>query len=203
MSKCPQDTLNRIWQLYAKQGIGDDLQIIEALAYHLLRRSENPDQFENSVYPQPISLKHERTQLLETLLTDALSSLSAADLLNHCLLFQPDSMQAGGRYPTPRHISRLMADLAQVFVTNKEASIADFACGSGGLLVEFPQHNVTGSEISPTWARLARANLRLHGMNDGDIYTGDTLVIVGSRVKNHFDIITMNPPSAHRWKRCW
>lgn len=193
MVDCPQDVINRMWRLFAAQGIGDDFQIIETLAYHLLRRSGHTDRANRSTHPQPIALSDTRADALQALLTEALGNQSAADLLNCCLLFKPDTMQAGGRYPTPRHITRLMADLARVFIADDHAAVADFACGSGGLLVEFGEHKVTGIEISPTWGRIARANLLLNGMPAAEIHTGDALTILGTRVTDQFNIITMNP----------
>lgn len=202
MSDCPQDKLNRIWRLFAAQGIGDDLQIIEAVAYHLLRRNGAEAEVTGSRYPQPIPLSETREASLQTLLDEALATLTPAKLLNECLLFKPDNMQAGGRYATPRHITRLMAGLTRIFVSDGDTAVADFACGSGGLLVEFGSnpipgidgHPVTGVEISPAWARIARANLRLHSVATGEIHTGDALAVVGSRIISQFGIIAMNPP---------
>lgn len=194
MTSCPQDLINQIWRIFAAQGIGDDLQIVEALASHLLRLSEHEEQTAHSHYPQPIALSDTRTKSLESLLGEALGNLSPAELLNHCLLFRSDTMQAGGRYPTPRHITRLMADLARIFVADDQAVIGDFACGSGGLLVEFPGQEVVGIEISPTWARIARANLLLHGISPDEVYTNNALAVLGTNVTNLFDIIVMNPP---------
>lgn len=196
MNECPQDVINQIWRLFAAQGIGDDLQIIETLAYYLLQHAGYEGELGRSSYPQPIPLSDPHVASLQTLLAEARHNHTPADLLNHCLLFRLDTMQAGGRYPTPRHITRLMADLARIFVTDEQATVADFACGSGGLLAEFAGNNVTGIEIAPNWARIARANLLLHGMTAADaaVHTKNALAIVGSAVTNPFDSILMNPP---------
>lgn len=193
MAACPQDQLNRIWRLYAAQGIGDDMQIIESIAYELLRRADFGTEVEDRNYPRPVALNPSRSADLEILLNESLSGITPSALLNDCLFFRLGGMQAGGRYPTPRHITRLMADLARIFVAGDEIAVADLACGSGGLLAEFGNCHVTGVEISPNWARLARANLLLYEMSS-TIRTGDVLNEVGYLDANRFDIIAMNPP---------
>lgn len=193
MAGCPQDISKRIWRLFAAQGIGDDMQIIETLAHRLLRLDGYQELADRSSYPQPAVLGETRFEELDTHLQTALAGHSPASLLNYCLLFQVNNMQAGGRYPTPRHITRLMAELARVFVKDSGVSVVDFACGSGGLLVEFGDCELKGSEIAATWARIARANLTLHGLSAGQIQTVDAL-----NLRSHFDtsadIVVMNPP---------
>lgn len=54
-------------------------------------------------------------------------------LFNHHILFRLSTRQSGGRYPTPRHITKFIYNLAQI---EPHHSLADFACGSGGFLVE-------------------------------------------------------------------
>lgn len=109
-----------------------------------------------------------------------------------------DRMEPGGRYFTPRHLTRWAASLLEIF---PGARLADFACGSGGFLVaaaeKFPQ--VTGVEISPNWARLAFTNCLLHGIRKPDIRIGNSLSIFGKREKEtRFDCILMNPPFGAR-----
>jgi hypothetical protein len=193
MTDCPQNIINHIWRLFAGQGIGDDTQIIEALAHRLLRLEGHSALVNHSSYPQAAILNETRSEELDMHLHTALAEHTAANLLNYCLLFQPDNMQAGGRYPTPRHITRLMADLARLFVSESGVSVIDFACGSGGLLVEFDDCELRGSEIAATWARIARANLTLHGFSAEQIQTVDALNL-HSYFDTSADIIVMNPP---------
>jgi type I restriction-modification system DNA methylase subunit len=96
-------------------------------------------------------------------------------------------MRAGGQYITPRHIVRLMTALAET----KGQTVADFACGSGGLLIHSQGSKLVGVDISPEWARLARANLQLH-KQQGDIRAGNALRVVKSGEK--FACVVMNPP---------
>lgn len=95
-----------------------------------------------------------------------------------------------GQYPSPRHIVRLMTALAET----QGQSVADFACGSGGLLVHNSGESLAGIEISPEWARIARANLHLHGrQGKGNIETGNALRVLGGSDKKYACIV-MNPP---------
>jgi predicted RNA methylase len=237
MSDCPQDHFNRIWQLFAAQGISDDLQILESVAYLLLveqagqwaeLEKEVQDLLASSVsfsgnitllrsfseladWPRLSSaLSAEKTASLIRVVRHLLdnSDMQPTDLFNRCLLFQLDAMRVGGQYPTPRHIASLMASLVNIFEV--PATVADFACGSGGLLVEFGGSDVIGIEISSTWARLARANLHLHNHPAQSIFTGDALKVTESeftrrgsflhspeRNAHLFNAILMNPPFGH------
>ena len=119
---------------------------------------------------------------------------SAAQIFNEVLPGFLDRMEPGGRYFTPRHLTRWAASLVEVF---PGAHLADFACGSGGFLVATTEKSspVTGVEISPNWARLAFTNCLLHGIQKPDIRIGNSLSIFGKREKDtQFDYILMNPP---------
>lgn len=123
---------------------------------------------------------------------------SAAYVFNEELPEFLDRMEPGGRYFTPRHLTRWAASLMEIF---PGVRLADFACGSGGFLVataeKMPQ--VTGVEISPNWARLAFTNCLLHGIQKPDIRIGNSLSIFGKREKEtRFDCILMNPPFGAR-----
>ncbi|HPT69751.1 MAG TPA: N-6 DNA methylase [Syntrophomonas sp.] len=119
---------------------------------------------------------------------------SAAQIFNEVLPGFLERMEPGGRYFTPRHLTRWAASLLEIL---PGARLADFACGSGGFLVattkKMPQ--VTGVEISPNWARLAFANCLLHSIKTPDIRIGNSLSIFGKReMETKFDCILMNPP---------
>jgi precorrin-6B methylase 2 len=103
-------------------------------------------------------------------------------------------MEPGGRYFTPRHLTRWSIALLDIIPGYQ---LVDFACGSGGFLVaaaeKMPQ--VTGVEISPNWARLAFTNCLLHGFRKPDIRIGNSLSIFGRREKEEkFNGVLMNPP---------
>ncbi len=105
-------------------------------------------------------------------------------------------MLAGGGYPTPRHIAKSMISLAQVEANH---SLADFACGSAGLLVNHahkPQGLTIGIDISSEWARIAYANVKLHELNT-TILNSNALqaFIKQDAIKSlNFDRIIINPP---------
>ena len=117
-----------------------------------------------------------------------------AQIFNETLPEFLERMEPGGRYFTPRHLTRWSAALLDIFPGFR---LADFACGSGGFLVaaaeQLPQ--VTGVEISPNWARLVFTNCLLHRLRKPDIRIGNSLSIFGKRGKEEkFDGVLMNPP---------
>ncbi|MBU1024129.1 SAM-dependent methyltransferase, partial [bacterium] len=121
-----------------------------------------------------------------------------AQIFNEALPEFLERIEPGGRYFTPRHLTRWAASLLELF---PGVRLADFACGSGGFLVatteELPQ--VTGVEISPNWARLAFTNCLLHNIKKPDIRIDNSLSIFGKREKEtKFDCILMNPPFGAR-----
>jgi len=123
---------------------------------------------------------------------------SAAEVFNGTLPEFLEKMGPGGRYFTPRHLTRWAFSLLDIFPSSR---LADFACGSGGFLVEAAKKltTVVGVEISPNWARLAFANCLLHNIQKPDIRIGNSLSIFGKREKEtRFDCILMNPPFGAR-----
>ncbi len=106
----------------------------------------------------------------------------------------------GGRYPTPRHLISFMAGIVSL---TPDDSLADFACGTGGMLVDdhclYPwgAGNVTGIEISPNMARLAFANLVLNQQIKHDLYLGNAFDVFSKEDRfseSKFDVIMINPP---------
>ena len=115
-------------------------------------------------------------------------------LFNFCIIPRMPEMLTGGRYPTPRHIARAMANLLAL---QPGETLADLACGSGGLLVAAaePKPGVTGVKISPNWARIAWANAVLHDLPKPDIRIGNTFAVFSEpSPQPAFDCILMNPP---------
>ena len=147
--------LNKVWAAFRRAGITDDLRIIEQTAALLLEQEKVPSDSSLPVFSKPseFNLDDVRQQLDKA----SQQAGGAGVLFDRYILFRLDDMRAGGRYPTPRHIVRLMTVLAE---TTKKV-VADFACGSGGLLIHSQGSSLVGVDISPEWARIARANLRL------------------------------------------
>lgn len=186
------EAVNSVWSIFRSAGIADDLTIIEHIAWllldesglglrlpsHLLPRCPpQRDEFEDESefdYCEFDRLKRGLRLAAEQLEGDN-AVQKFANLFDQHILFRLSEMLAGSRYPTPRHIAHFMYALAQV---SPNDFLADFACGSGGLLItreilEEEQESrpldakeqkprTFGIEISPEWARIARANLLLH-----------------------------------------
>lgn len=177
--------LNRVWAEFRRAGITDDLRIIEGVAAFLLEQ-------ENISLSKDLPRKPEAQDLEEASIKDLLRQASelaggAAALFDRYVLFRLPEMRAGGQYPTPRHIVRLMVNLAQT----DGQSVADLACGSGGFLVHSSGRTRLGVEISPEWARIARANLLLHKKR-GRVREGSALKVI--QKQETFKRILMNPP---------
>ncbi len=120
--------------------------------------------------------------------------------------------QAGkkaGEFFTPRHVSRLLAKLAQ---PKEGARICDPACGSGGLLLLAGEeiekqgsknYALYGQESTGSTYQLARMNMFLHGKDSTRLEWGDTLnnpLLVEDDRLMKFDTVIANPPfSLKKW----
>ncbi|MFH1599623.1 MAG: N-6 DNA methylase [Pseudomonadota bacterium] len=117
-----------------------------------------------------------------------------------------------GQYFTPRHISRLMADLCSI---GKSDVVLDPACGSGGFLVatmdrlirehrmsraemvEVVKQQLYGFETEPVTAALCVANMILRGDGSTKVY-GDDCFTSRKFPKEGADVVLMNPPFPHK-----
>ena len=85
----------------------------------------------------------------------------------------------------------LLADFARVKGSERGA---DLGCASGALMLLLlwrePRLSMTGFEISPDAAALARENLRLNGVKNAEVVTGDGY----AAVTGTFSAIITNPP---------
>lgn len=125
--------------------------------------------------------------------------------------FAEASGKKAGEFFTPRHVVHLLVKLLD---PKPGDSIADPACGSGGMLVETVTAikeadgnpltlKLHGQEINLTTSAIAKMNLYLHGLEDFTIARGDTfrtpkLLDGGGLMK--FDIVIANPPfSLQNW----
>ena len=136
--------------------------------------------------------------------------------------FAAGSGKKAGEFYTPQRISDILSAIvtidSQEPKTGKRehlASVMDFACGSGSLLLNVRKRmgrdgigKIYGQEKNITTYNLARMNMLLHGVKDSEfkIYHGDTLTNdwdllceTNPTKKPHFDAVVANPPFSYRW----
>ena len=137
--------------------------------------------------------------------------------------FAAGSGKKAGEFYTPQQISNILSEIvtldSQEPKTGKRkrlASVLDFACGSGSLLLNvrnrMGQHGIGkifGQEKNITTYNLARMNMLLHGVKDSEfeIFHGDTLTNdwdmlreTNPAKKPSFDAVVANPPFSYRWE---
>lgn len=137
--------------------------------------------------------------------------------------FAAGSGKKAGEFYTPQQISDILSAIvtldSQEPKTGKKdrlASVLDFACGSGSLLLNVRKRmgphgigKIYGQEKNITTYNLARMNMLLHGVKDTEfeIYHGDTLTNdwdilreLNPAKKPQFDAIVANPPFSYRWE---
>lgn len=113
-----------------------------------------------------------------------------------------------GQFRTPRHIIDF---IVEVLKPQKDESILDPACGTGGFLISAFKHiieenpsmtyseknavleNLVGYDIEPSMVRISDMNMYLHGCTSPNIEEYDTLTF-DERWDDKFDIILANPP---------
>ena len=183
--------LNQVWAEFRKGGITDDIAIIGQVSDILLTIQGKPGLISQSSTPKT----EVDCSRIKDLLQQAVEKNNgdAGDLFDRYVLFRLDQMLPGGRYPTPRHIVQFMVALADT----GGKSVADFACGSGGLLIRSEGTQLTGAEISPEWAQLAEANALLHDA-PMEIRTGNALRVIHE--SETFEHVLMNPPFGEKIK---
>jgi len=117
-----------------------------------------------------------------------------------------------GQYFTPRHITQLMAELAQV---DRDDVVLDPACGTGGFLIAAMQRildtgnlsraqvinivrdRLIGFENEPTTAALCVANMILRGDGSTGI-TRDNCFTSDDYPVGQATVVLMNPPFPHK-----
>ena len=137
--------------------------------------------------------------------------------------FAAGSGKKAGEFYTPQQISDILSTIvtldSQEPATGKKdrlASVLDFACGSGSLLLNVRKRmgphgigKIFGQESNITTYNLARMNMLLHGVKDTEfeIFHGDTLENewdmlreMNPAKKPSFDAVVANPPFSLRWE---
>lgn len=125
--------------------------------------------------------------------------------------FAEASGKKAGEFFTPRHVVHL---LVKILDPKPGDTVADPACGSGGMLVETvtavkeaggdPRTlRLHGQEINLTTSAIAKMNLYLHGLKEFKVVRGDTFrepkLLDGAGLQK-FDVVIANPPfSLQNW----
>ncbi len=195
--------LNTIWSRFRSAGVASEDLIIEHLAALLTEDNEQSSDIDLQLRKQVARGDLELGEI-KRLLDEAVENVDEtldiagkkAALFDRHILFRPQQI-SNGYYPTPRHIAQYMRSLVQLDDTH---TLVDFACGSGGLLVERKDSEqrpkeIIGIDISPDWAKLAWVNTRLHGETAARVIVKDALRAMKEELANrHFERILMNPP---------
>jgi type I restriction enzyme M protein len=137
--------------------------------------------------------------------------------------FAAGSGKKAGEFYTPQQISSILSAIVTLDSHDPAAgtkkylaSIFDFACGSGSLLLNVRHRlgphgigKIYGQEKNITTYNLARMNMLLHGVKDSEfeIYHGDTLTNDWDLLREanpakmpKFDAVIANPPFSYRWE---
>lgn len=136
------------------------------------------------------------------------------DLVKH---FAQEEGRDGGEFFTPPRLVELMVKLLEPY--EKNTSIHDPTCGSGGMLIQVAQHlqkvqqvgeehwrsiRFTGQEINDTVYAMAQMNLAIHDVN-GEIRKGDSLAnpqfLNDDNTLQKFDYVLANFPFSARWPK--
>jgi type I restriction enzyme M protein len=136
------------------------------------------------------------------------------DLVKH---FAQEEGRDGGEFFTPPRLVELMVKLLEPY--EKNTSIHDPTCGSGGMLIQVAQHlqtvqevgeehwrsiRFTGQEINDTVYAMAQMNLAIHDVN-GEIRKGDSLASPQFTTQDNglveFDYVLANFPFSARWAK--
>lgn len=117
-----------------------------------------------------------------------------------------------GQFRTPRHIIKMMVDMAQ---PKKEEVICDPSSGTAGFLVaageyyrdnrkdwflekDFRDHfnnkMFNGIEIDDTMIRIGAMNLQLHGIESPNLMKNDALSESAGDIRSKFSLVLANPP---------
>ncbi|MCY3541128.1 MAG: type I restriction-modification system subunit M [Rhodothermaceae bacterium] len=164
------------------------------------------------------------TKIVEGLAEFSTDSDTLGDAYEYLIgQFAAGSGKKAGEFYTPQRISNILSAIItldsqepKTGERNYLASVLDFACGSGSLLLNVRNRmgshgigRIYGQEKNITTYNLARMNMLLHGAKDTEfeIYHGDTLTNdwqmlreTNPAKKPSFDAVVANPPFSYRWE---
>lgn len=159
---------------------------------------------------------------------DKLSPLEMGYIYEEMLRrFSEQSGEEAGEHFTPREIIRLMVELLEIPIPDRNISIYDPACGTGGMLSVAKEHlldradtpaervkvekfvTVYGGEISRTNYAICQADLLIKADKQATVHLGNSLIPhephsreAGDQLpegKYRFDFMLSNPPFGVTW----
>lgn len=206
----PQDLL---WENVRKEPARLPENLSRAMKVVAERNPELHDTFENVDFVQFTSSRENAEilrQLVELFSAKRLHHVSA-DILGDAYewilrYFAPQKAKEGEVY-TPREVIKLIVEALD---PKPGESVYDPACGSGGMLISSYKHAedeygreeadklfLSGQEINHRTLALAKMNMYIHDIRNGQLVMGDTLLYPkfkeGEKVKK-FDMVIANPP---------
>lgn len=126
-----------------------------------------------------------------------------------------ENAEAGDHY-TPREVIELcmkmlfMGKNDEIKTKGKVISIADFCCGTGGMLSVGQKYileqnkdakvELYGQEINDESYAICKADMLIKGQDTNNIYFGNTLTDDGHKGK-HYRYLISNPPFGVQWKK--
>ena len=128
-----------------------------------------------------------------------------AVIAENAIDFAANDEKYGGEYFTPQGTNKILVKLLS---PKERMTIHDPVCGTGGLFIECARHlaeikedfltlQFFGQEINKQVYEICQINLLLHGLDNFEIESGDTLrdpkFIKENKLK-HFDRVIANPP---------
>ena len=123
--------------------------------------------------------------------------------------FATESGKSKGQFYTPAEVSRVMAQLIEIYNSDsQEDTVYDMTCGSGSLLLkaaDLAPHGITifGQENDNATRGLAVMNMWLHNFSTADIRLGNTLSSPQFPKEDtgelqQFDYAVANPPFSYK-----
>lgn len=214
----PNSSFDYIYSIHEKDNIGEEMNKV------MHRIEENNKEKLEGIFSgldfnseSTLGKVEQRNKMIRHLINDFhnidLSNMDD-DVIGNAYMYMIGQFgsQAGkkaGEFFTPRHVSRLLARLAQ---PKEGARICDPACGSGGLLLlageeiekqDSKNYALYGQESTGSTYQLARMNMFLHGKDSTRLEWGDTLnnpLLVEDDRLMKFDLVIANPPfSLKKW----
>jgi len=159
---------------------------------------------------------------------DKLSNLEMGYIYEELLRrFSEQSGEEAGEHFTPREVIRLMVELLEIPAPEKNISIYDPACGTGGMLSVAKEHlldktstqaertrvenlvTLHGQELSPTNYAICKADLLIKNDQQARVFLGNSLIPHDKNSKEpgdqlpedtyRFDFMLSNPPFGVTW----